>query len=73
MHTLALTYAIQNAKRESTLFVDKYLLLAWQSALSKVKDKLIEEMLLPSLSSQTLNCHAKGRTSFIFNNELHFP
>lgn len=28
VHTLALTYAIQNAKRESTLFVDKYLLLA---------------------------------------------
>ena len=32
--------ALQNAKRESTLFVDKYLLLACQSVLSKIKNKL---------------------------------
>lgn len=60
-------------QRESILFVDKYLLLTWQSVLSKIKNKLIGEILLQSLSSQTLNSHAKGRTSFIFYNEIHFP
>lgn len=70
---MALPYAVQNAKRKSAWFVDKYLLLAWQSVLPKIKKKLTDEIPLSSLSSQTLNSHAKGRTSFIFYDEVHFP
>lgn len=35
-------------------------------------NKLTEEIVLELLSSQTLNSHAEGRTSFIFYNEMPF-